>query len=225
MGIDVSRLKAMAPKPTRSNVTDNVITKEDATMSQNANTNATVNNNTMEDNTMNKINANVTTGKATEGEFAISYQRNGYGAIVPIIDGVEHPELMMGYVSDADAQAGLKLLEEALKATNGNVQQAMWHMYTAASVAAAGIKPTETVMIEEYECLIDYDKKAIYIGNELIADLEDMDTTAWPDEAIKAVLVTKAKAAYDEAEANRRIAEADEANRNLTDEDLYGFEF
>ena len=222
--LNIAKLQAMAPKPTRSNVTDNVITKEDATMSQNTNTNATVNANSKEA-TMNNINANISTGAQTAGQFTIDYQRNGYGAIIPIIDGVEHPELMMGYVSDTDAKAGLKLLEEALKATNGNIPQAMLYMYQAASVAAADIKPTETVMIEEYECLINYDKKAIYLGNELIADLEDMDTTAWPDEAIKAVLVTKAKAAYDEAETNRRIAEADEANRNLTDEDLYGFDF
>lgn len=218
----IQHLKDIAPSPTKNNVTDNKITKEDATMSQNTNTIATVNTNSKEDNTMNKINANVTTGKATEGEFAISYQRDGYGALIPIIDGVPHKELMMGYVSERDAQAGLELLGKALKATNGDIPAAMRYMYTAASVAAADIKPTETVMIEEYECLIDYDKKAIYLGDELIADLEDMDTTAWPDEAIKAVLVTKAKAAYDEAEANRKFAEA---NRNLTDKDLYGFEF
>lgn len=221
----IQHLKDIAPSPTKNNVTDN-ITKEDATMSQTTNTIATANtNSSKEGNTMNKINANVTTGKVTEGEFAISYQRDGYGALIPIIDGVPHKELMMGYVSERDAQAGIELLGKALKATNGDIPAAMLYMYQAASVAAADIKPTESVMIEEYECLIDYDKKAIYLGDELIADLEDMDTTAWPDEAIKAVLVTKAKAAYDEAEANRRIAEADEANRNLTDEDLYGFEF
>lgn len=216
----IQHLIDIAPKPHKNNVTDNV-TKEDATMSQNTNTTATVNNNTKEA-TMNNINTNISTGKATEGEFAISYQRDGYGALIPIIDGVSHKELMMGYVSDTDAQAGLELLGKALKATNGDIPAAMRYMYTAASVAAAGIKPTETVMIEEYECLIDYDKKAIYLGDELIADLEDQDTTAWPDVAIKAVLVTKAKSAYEEAEINRRIAEADEANRNLTDEDLYG---
>jgi len=202
MGIDVSRLKAMAPKPTRSNVTDNVITKEDATMSQNTNTNATVNNNTMEDNTMNKINANVTTGKATEGEFAISYQRDGYGALVPIIDGVPHKELMMGYVSERDAQAGIELLGKALKATNGDIPAAMRYMYTAASVAAADIKPTETVEIPELdaEFLIDYEKKAIYYYDDEKANLDDLDTTNWPNEAIKAMLVTRAKEKWEQEE-------------------------
>lgn len=219
----IQHLIDIAPKPHKNNVTDNVITKEDATMSQNTtNTNATVNAN-KEDNNMS--NANISTGKKTAGQFTIEYQQNGYGAETPVVDGEPKPMLTYGYVSEADRQRCRELIRDAYIATNGNDCAVMGYIRQAMMVAAAGIKPTETVMIEEYECLIDYNKKAIYLGDELIADLEDQDTTGWPDVAIKAVLVTKAKAAYDEAEANRRIAEADEANRNLTDEDLYGFDF
>lgn len=223
MKIDVSKLAAMAPKPSKNNVIDNKITKEDATMSQNTNINATVNANSKEDNNMS--NANISTGKKTAGQFTIEYQQSGYEAETPIVDGESKPMLTYGYVSEADRQRCRDLIRDAYIATNGNDYAVMGYIRQAMMVAAAGIKPTETVMIEEYECLIDYDKKAIYLGDELIADLEDQDTTAWPDVAIKAVLVTKAKSAYEEAEINRRIAEADEANRNLTDEDLYGFDF
>ena len=162
---------------------------------------ATVNNNSKEA-TMNNINANISTGKATEGEFAISYQRDDYGALIPIIDGVPHKELMMGYVSERDAQAGLKLLEKALKATNGDIPAAMRYMYTAASVAAADIKPTETVEIPELdaEFLIDYEKKAIYYYDDEKANLDDLDTTNWPNEAIKAMLVTRAKEKWEQEE-------------------------
>ena len=197
----ISRLQAMAPKPTKNNVTDNVITKEDATMSQNTNINATVNANSKET-TMNNINTNISTGKATEGEFAISYQRDGYGALIPIIDGVPHKELMMGYVSERDAQAGIELLGKALKATNGDIPAAMRYMYTAASVAAADIKPTETVEIPELdaEFLIDYEKKVIYYYDDEKANLDDLDTTNWPNEAIKAMLVTRAKEKWEQEE-------------------------
>lgn len=197
---EISRLAAMAPKPTRSNVTDNTITKEDSIMAQN-NTTATANNNSKEA-TMNNINANISTGKATEGEFAISYQRDGYGALIPIIDGVPHKELMMGYVSERDAQAGIELLGKALKATNGDIPAAMRYMYTAASVAAADIKPTETVEIPELdaEFLIDYEKKAIYYYDDEKANLDDLDTTNWPNEAIKAMLITRAKEKWEQEE-------------------------
>ena len=200
MSINLSKLQAMAPKPTNNNVTDNVITKEDA-MSQNTNINATANINAQEENNMGII-ANISTGKATEGEFAISYQRDGYGALIPIIDGVPHKELMMGYVSERDAQAGLELLGKALKATNGDIPAAMRYMYTAAQVAAADIKPTETVEIPELdaEFLIDYEKKAIYYYDEEKANLNDLDTTNWPNEAIRAMLITRAKEKWEQEE-------------------------
>ena len=195
--INLSKLQTMAPQSTNNNVTDNK-TKEDSTMAAN-NTNATANNNTAKETTMNR---EIRTGKKTEGQFTVDYQKNGYGAIIPIIDGVEHPELMMGYVSEADAQAGLKLLEEALKATNGDIPAAMRYMYTAASVAAADIKPTETVEIPELdaEFLIDYEKKAIYYYDDEKANLDDLDTTNWPNEAIKAMLVTRAKEKWEQEE-------------------------
>jgi hypothetical protein len=198
----MQHLKDIAPMPTKNNATDdNVITKEDATMAQNNNNIATVNTNSKEENNMG-INANISTGKATAGEFAISYQRDGYGALIPIIDGVPHRELMMGYVSERDAQAGLELLGKALKATNGDIPAAMRYMYTAASVAAADIKPTEKVKIPELdaEFLIDYEKKAIYYYDDEKANLDDLDTTNWPNEAIRAMLITRAKEKWEQEE-------------------------
>lgn len=195
--LNIAKLQAMAPKPTRSNVTDNVITKEDSDMN-NTTTTATTNNttNAKETTTMNR---EISTGAKTEGQFTIDYQRNGYGAIIPIIDGVEHPELMMGYVSDADAQAGLKLLEEALKATNGNIPQAMRYMYTAAQVAANDIHPTEVLDVDGYEFTIDYEKRAAYLGAEEITNLDDLPNAVnYPREVVKDLLLTKVRAKIEE---------------------------
>lgn len=193
----IQHLKDIAPSPTKNNVTDNIITKEDATMNNTTST-ATTNNttNAKETTTMNR---EISTGAKTEGQFTIDYQRNGYGAIIPIIDGVEHPELMMGYVSDADAQAGLKLLEEALKATNGNIPQAMRYMYTAAQVAANDIHPTEVLDVDGYEFTIDYEKRAAYLGAEEITNLDDLPNAVnYPREVVKDLLLTKVRARIEE---------------------------
>ena len=210
MNKTIQHLKDIAPMPTkRTNVTDDIL-KEDAIMSNATVNNATVNTN-KEDNTMNKINTNISTGKATEGQFAISYQRDGYGALIPIIDGVPHKELMMGYVSEKDAQAGLELLGKVLKATNGDIPAAMRYMYTAASIAAADIKPDETIEINGTEYLIDYDKRELYYQDNKVVDLSDMQCEL-PREAVKAILTERLQRvlAEMEAEAVNYDAYADE---------------
>lgn len=192
--LNIAKLQAMAPKPTRSNVTDNVITKEDSDMNNTATTNNTTN--VKETTAMNR---EISTGAKSEGQFTIDYQRNGYGAIIPIIDGVEHPELMMSYVSETDAQTGMKLLEEALKATNGDVYKAMWYMYTAAQVAANGIHPTEILDVDGYEFTIDYEKRAAYLGAEEITNLDDLPNAVnYPREVVKDLLLTKVRARIEE---------------------------
>ena len=63
---------------------------------------------------MNNINANISTGAKTEGQFTIDYQRNGYGAIIPIIDGVE--QYTGAVLSSPDLRAGAALVIAALAA-------------------------------------------------------------------------------------------------------------
>lgn len=192
MSINLSKLQAMAPKPTNNNVTDNVITKEDA-MSQNTNINATTNNASAKENTMNR---EIRTSKRTESQFAVSYQRNGYGACIPTIDGVEHPELMFGYTSEADAQAALNLISEALAATNGDIPQAMWYMRNAALTAARDVKADEAVDVDGVDIVIDYQARKAYKNGEEIANLDNI-TCPLPNEAIKQILIEKVREMID----------------------------
>lgn len=50
---------------------------------------------------------NIITGRKSIGNFTIEYQKNGYGAIIPVIDGTPQPSLMFGYVSETDLAAGM----------------------------------------------------------------------------------------------------------------------
>lgn len=184
----ISKLEAMAPKPSKDNITDNVINKEDATMAQTNNT-ATINNANVKENTMNR---EITTSKRTESQFAVSYQRNGYGACIPTIDGVEHPELMFGYTSEADAQAALNLISEALAATNGNIGEAMCYMYNAARTAALDIKADEAVDVDGVDIIINYQNRKAYKNGEEVADLDNI-TCSLPNEAIKQILIEKVR--------------------------------
>ncbi len=192
---EISRLAAMAPKPTRSNATDNTITKEDAM--NNTTSTATTNNANVKENTT--MNREITTSKRTESQFAVSYQRNGYGACIPTIDGVEHPELMFGYTSEADAQAALNLISEALAATNGNIPQAMWYMRNAALTAARDVKADEAVDVDGVDIVIDYQARKAYKNGEEVANLDNI-TCPLPNEAIKQLLVEKVKEMIDHYE-------------------------
>ena len=140
------------------------------------------------------VNANneIRTGKATSGEFTVSYQENGYGAVIPVIDGTPHPELMMGFVSESDRLAGLDLIAGALKATGGKIPEAMRYMYQAAQVAANDIKAEEAVEVDGNELIISYTDRKAYLNTEEIASLQDM-TCELPREAVKAILVERAK--------------------------------
>ena len=85
------------------------------------------------------INANISTkniAKEAQKRFTLSYIRNGYGALIPVIDGKKYPELMMGYVSERDAKAGLNLIKMALEATNGDVSKVRGYIMNAMKTAA-----------------------------------------------------------------------------------------
>ena len=155
----------------------------------------------------------INTGKATAGQFVVSYQRNGYGGVIPVIDGVQHPELMMGYVSESDCEAGLKLLEEALKATSGDIPKAMRYMYNACTMAANDIKADEAVEIDGVELIISYERRKAYLGTEEIADANDEAFGNLSREAVKVLLMERAK-----VELERRIREFDETVDNYWDE-------
>ena len=130
--------------------------------------------------------------KKTKGEFTVSYQQNGYGGVIPVIDGTPHPELLMAYVSDEDRDAGLDLLKKALEATNGDIFAAMQYMHEAAMTAAKDIRADESMMIDGKEIVIDYDQRAAYYNTEMIANMEDIGCEL-NSEAIRAILMARAK--------------------------------
>jgi len=150
----------------------------------------------------------ILTGEVTEGQYAIDYQDNGNGAVIPVIDGVPHPELMMGYATESDKKAGLKVLADALRATGNDVYKSMRYMYNAARVAANGFKPSETVDVDGTEVLIDYENGKAIVGSEEYANIDDLDLIE--DEAKKAVLVERTR-----TEINRRLEEFERARQEL----------
>jgi len=141
---------------------------------------------------VNPAEINTKEAELNEVEYTIEYQKTA-GAVIPVIDGVEHPELTMGYTSEADMKAGLELLKKALKGANGCIPRAMQLMYSAALNSAKNIHPDEQVEVDGYQLMIEYATKTIYtLNREVVATLEDL-TCELPEEAIKALLVERAK--------------------------------
>lgn len=137
---------------------------------------------------------NIITGRKSIGNFTIEYQKNGYGAIIPLIDGTPQPSLMFGYVSEADLAAGMRLIENALRAAGNNIYDVQRYIMQAMQTAAHDIHPDECVDINGVEIIISYAVKTAYLGTNEIANLSDM-TCELPDEAVKALLVSRAEAA------------------------------
>lgn len=136
------------------------------------------------------MNNEINTGAMSIDNFTIEYQANGYGGCIPVVDGNPEPRLMFGYASETDKQACMNLIEKALKATKGDVTEAIMYMMSAASVAANDIKPEEVVEVDGEQYLISYKDKKAYEGITEIANLDDLNCEL-PNEAIKALLVNR----------------------------------
>ena len=135
----------------------------------------------------------ISTGSQTQGQFIVSYQQNGNGGAIPVIDGKPEPSLMFGYSTDSDRIACLRVIENALRATNGNIPAARQYIYNAVTTAANNIQPDEAVDVDGTEMLIDYNLRKIYEGTEIVATLDDMPEL--PMEATKAMLIDRARIA------------------------------
>ena len=102
---------------------------------------------------------------------------------------------ILGSTSDKDKQNAIKAIQTALDASNGNIYEMMQKLNTIATITENEISPDEMVSVCGVDVIISYDSKAVYDtnGNEIVncTDLPDM-----PNEAIKAVLVARAEAAY-----------------------------
>ena len=114
------------------------------------------------------------------------------------IDGIECG--IMGYANEADKQAGIAVVQQIVDNSDKRglalAMEVMQTMTVAGLQKEAGIpadaKP-ETVKVNEEDMNILYDKKAIYNSNltKEIANCNDLPDM--PKEAIKAVLVERAK--------------------------------
>lgn len=162
-------------------------------------------------------NNEITTGKQTNGQFTITYQQNGYGGCIPVIDGKPEQSLMFGYVTESDKRGCMKLIEEAIVATQGNIWKAKEYIMNAVVMAANEVKPTDTAEADGVEILIDYENRKAYETTTEIANLDDIKCDL-PEEAIKALLVERAKNAIKE---RREAEERTYVDLDYDDEDDY----
>lgn len=104
----------------------------------------------------------------------------------------------MGSVSDADREAGIKVIQRIVDNSNKKgmalVMEVMSQVNFEASMNENNIQPDEQVRIEDKDCVISYQSKKIYdmAGKEL-ADASDIGANT-PKEAIREILKLRAQA-------------------------------
>lgn len=104
----------------------------------------------------------------------------------------------MGSVSDADREAGIKVIQRIVDSSNKKgmalVMEVMSQVNFEASMNENNIQPDEQVRIEDKDCVISYQSKKIYdmAGKEL-ADASDIGDNT-PKEAIREILKLRAQA-------------------------------
>lgn len=104
----------------------------------------------------------------------------------------------MGSVSDADREAGIKVIQRIVDNSNKKgmalVMEVMSQVNFEASMNENNIQPDEQVRIEDKDCVISYQSKKIYdmAGKEL-ADASDIGDNT-PKEAIREILKLRAQA-------------------------------
>lgn len=104
----------------------------------------------------------------------------------------------MGSVSDADREAGIKVIQRIVDNSNKKgmalVMEVMSQVNFEASMNEKKIQPDEQVKVEDTDCVISYQSKKIYdmAGKEL-ADASDIGDNT-PKEAIREILKLRAQA-------------------------------
>lgn len=130
-------------------------------------------------------------------EIVKSIRQNSEVEILKI-DGVECG--IMGYANEADKQAGITAIQEIVDNSNKRglalAMEVMQTMIVAGRQNEAGVPADaapEAVKVNNKDMNILYDKKAIYNGDltEELANCKDLPDM--PNEAIKAVLIERAK--------------------------------
>lgn len=120
----------------------------------------------------------------------------------------------MGSVSDADREAGIKVIQRIVDSSNKKgmalVMEVMSQVNFEASMNENNIQPDEQVRIEDKDCVISYQSKKIYdmVGKEL-ADASDIGDNT-PKEAIREILKLRALAKLHELNADTEDYEDDD---------------
>lgn len=109
---------------------------------------------------------------------------------------------ILGYLNEADK----KKAEAALKKVSDEVSspfELVAKLNELTAIDDSGITPDEEVVVNGYRCYVDYGAKALYMASscDKITDLSDLSCDL-PTEAIKALLVERAKNALADDECD-----------------------
>mgnify|MGYP002768685697 FL=1 len=139
--------------------------------------------------------ANINNSKKSLNRVALMKENNSNLEFL-YIDGIKVGA--MGSVSDADREAGIKVIQRIVDSSNKKgmalVMEVMSQVNFEASMNENNIQPDEQVRIEGKDCVISYQSKKIYdmAGKEL-ADASDIGDNT-PKEAIREILKLRAQA-------------------------------
>ena len=139
--------------------------------------------------------ANINNSKKSLNRVALMKENNSNLEFL-YIDGIKVGA--MGSVSDADREAGIKVIQRIVDSSNKKgmalVMEVMSQVNFEASMNENNIQPDEQVRIEDKDCVISYQSKKIYdmTGKEL-ADASDIGDNT-PKEAIREILKLRAQA-------------------------------
>ena len=139
--------------------------------------------------------ANINNSKKSLNRVALMKENNSNLEFL-YIDGIKVGA--MGSVSDADREAGIKVIQRIVDSSNKKgmalVMEVMSQVNFEASMNENNIQPDEQVRIEDKDCVISYQSKKIYdmVGKELASASDIGDNT--PKEAIREILKLRAQA-------------------------------
>lgn len=151
--------------------------------------------------------ANINNSKKSLNRVALMRENNSNLEFL-YIDGIKVGA--MGSVSDADREAGIKVIQRIVDNSNKKgmalVMEVMSQVNFEASMNENNIQPDEQVKVENTDCVISYQSKKIYdmAGKELASASDIGDNT--PKEAIREILKLRALAKIHKLNAE---AEAD----------------
>lgn len=127
-------------------------------------------------------------------EVAQEFERDGTKFMTVTVDDKFYTYL--GYVSEADKEAGLKALQKSLDNNDGNVCGAMTELATMCHLSDNEVIPDKEIDLNGRTILISFTKMAAYDGiGRLLIDLSDLDFKGEkvPEAAIEALLVERIK--------------------------------